>query len=114
MIGLRSRRADLAAVGPSARRRTAPADPADRLLGEVANGDREAFAALFDLVAPDLLGLVRSSVDGERLADDIVARTFVDLWRLAPTMDLATTRCRRWLERTAHRDAMGATATLRA
>jgi len=50
----------------------------------VAEGDERAFAALYDCLAPAVVGVVRSVVADQVTSDDVVEEVFVELWRTAP------------------------------
>jgi RNA polymerase sigma-70 factor (ECF subfamily) len=56
----------------------------DQLSQRVAAGDRDAFAAVFDALVPEVDRLVRLVVPDPVTADAVVVSTFVGLWRDAP------------------------------
>lgn len=62
--------------------------PYARLIAKVAAGDRAAFAALYDLLAPYLWACARAAANDERAARQLATDVFEELWVCAP--DLAT------------------------
>ena len=68
---------------------TSPPPDLRSLLARTADGDRAAFAALYDAVAADVYGLVRSVVASASTAADITAGVFLDLRRTAGGSRLA-------------------------
>jgi DNA-directed RNA polymerase specialized sigma24 family protein len=62
-----------------------PADADDllRLVRRIARKDRDAFAALYDLVSTTLLDEVRSAMGNPADAAAVTADTFVEVWWLA-------------------------------
>lgn len=81
-------------------------DDADALLGAVARGDADAFAALYDLVAPTVVGIARRVVRDPDQADEVAQEVLLEVWRLAPTHDPARGSCRTWVATIAHRRAV--------
>lgn len=62
------------------------AEGLELLLDRVAAGDEASMGALFDVVAPGLAVLLERLVaTGDR--DEVLRRTFVDVWRDAPRAD---------------------------
>lgn len=89
--------------------RAVPSDPgrdADILLGAVARGDGDAFAALYDLVAPTVVGIARRVVRDPDQADEVAQEVLLEVWRLAPTYDASRGSCRTWVATIAHRRAV--------
>ncbi len=56
----------------------------EQLLIRAGHGDQAAFALVYDLTVPDVLGLVRRFTIDDALTDDIVRDVFVAIWRAAP------------------------------
>ncbi|NUP37769.1 MAG: RNA polymerase subunit sigma, partial [Streptomyces sp.] len=56
----------------------------EELLGEVALGDHEAFAALYDAVAGPVLGVVRAVVRDPAQSEEVAQDVLVEVWRTAP------------------------------
>ena len=57
------------------------------LIERIASGDAEAFAELFDLLAPYVVAALRRSVRDEQQADDLTVAVFSELWVMAPLWD---------------------------
>jgi RNA polymerase sigma-70 factor, ECF subfamily len=76
------------------------------LLVRVGRGDREAFAALYDLVAATVYGLARRVVRDPQLAEDIAQEALVEVWRLAPQFDPTKGKAMSWIATIAHRRAI--------
>ncbi|MGQ0837258.1 ECF RNA polymerase sigma factor SigK [Actinokineospora sp.] len=55
----------------------------DELLVAVALGDRVAFAALYERLAPAVLGMARAVVRDHAQAQEVSQEVFIDLWRTA-------------------------------
>jgi RNA polymerase sigma-70 factor, ECF subfamily len=76
------------------------------LLIRVGRGDREAFAALYDLVAATVYGLARRVVRDPQLAEDVAQEALVEVWRLAPQFDPTKGKAMSWIATIAHRRAI--------
>lgn len=83
----------------------APRD-VDELLRASALGDEQAFAALFDAVAPFVFGLVRRVVRDPQLSEEVTQEVFVDVWRNAAVYDPSRGRGQSWILTIAHRRAV--------
>lgn len=89
--------------------RPVPADApgnADALLAAVARGQAEAFADLYDLVSPTVVGVARRVVRDPDQADEVAQEVMLEVWRLAPTYDSSKGSCRTWISTIAHRRAV--------
>ncbi len=89
--------------------RAVPSDPgrdADALLQAVARGDADAFAALYDLVAPTVVGIARRVIRDPDQADEVTQEVLLEVWRQAPTYDPSRGTCRTWVATIAHRRAV--------
>lgn len=83
----------------------APDDP-DALLALVARGDADAFAALYDVISPTVVGIARRVVRDPDQADEVAQEVLLEVWRLAPTFDRSKGSCRTWVATIAHRRAV--------
>ncbi len=79
---------------------------ADNLLASVARGDADAFAGLYDLVSPTVVGVARRVVRDPDQADEVAQEVMLEVWRLAPTYDPAKGSCKTWVATIAHRRAV--------
>ncbi|QWC85920.1 ECF RNA polymerase sigma factor SigK [Nocardioidaceae bacterium] len=87
---------------------SAPPEDPDALLTQVARGDRAAYADLFDLLAPSVLGIARRVVRDPSLAEDVTQETFLEVWRNATRFDPDRGRAKTWVLTVAHRRAVDA------
>ncbi|MET7439498.1 sigma-70 family RNA polymerase sigma factor [Streptomyces sp. NPDC004082] len=53
------------------------------LMGEVARGDQEAFASVYDAVASPVLGIVRSVLRDRAQSEEVAQEVLVEVWRTA-------------------------------
>ena len=83
-------------------------DPAAALLLRSGQGDREAFAELYDLLAPRVFGLVSCLVRDPDGAEAITCEAFVEMWRRAPSYDAERCSATAWTLLVAHRLAVRA------
>jgi RNA polymerase sigma-70 factor (ECF subfamily) len=97
----RDRRQDVAAPDVAA-----PADPLAALLQRAGRGDQAAFAALYDELAPMVVGIVRRVLRDPAQSDEVAQEAFVDLWRLAPRYDATKGTVTAWAATVAHRRAV--------
>lgn len=75
----------------------------DELAAAIALGDRDAFAELYDRIAPPLFGLVKDRVSDGRLAESIVLEAFLELWKQAPRLNGSPVSVSSWLLRAVNR-----------
>ena len=78
----------------------------DVLLGRIARGDAQAFAALYDEVSPAVYGLARRVVRDPVHAEDVTQEVFLDVWRQATRFDSSRGKGRTWILTIAHRRAV--------
>lgn len=71
-------------------------EPADRLVGRVVEGDKAAFADLFDLLSPLVYGLILRILRDATQAEDVTQEVFVELWRHADRFDPSRGSARTW------------------
>lgn len=68
-----------------------------RLLGQVAGGDREALAALYDRFTPLLFPVALRITGGQSDAEDVLQETWVQVWRRASSFDASRGSVPAWL-----------------
>ncbi|NQX36936.1 sigma factor [Herbiconiux sp. VKM Ac-2851] len=84
----------------------------DGLLVRTASGDADAFADLYDRVAPRLLGFIRRFVADPQEAEDVAFDVFLDVWRRAARFDPRHGSALAWILQSAHgRAVSGETGT---
>jgi RNA polymerase sigma-70 factor (ECF subfamily) len=81
-------------------------DDLKQLLTLAAEGDRQAFAALYRATAPKLFGVVLRILDDRTLATDILQEVFVKIWRNASSYDPAKASPMTWLAAIARNRAL--------
>jgi RNA polymerase sigma-70 factor (ECF subfamily) len=75
-------------------------------MGLAATGDEQAFARVFDALAPMVYGVALRVVRAEAVAEEITQDVFVEAWRLAPRFDPTRGSVRSWLATITHRRAV--------
>ena len=68
-----------------------------RLVGQVAGGDREAFARLFDRHSPLVLGVLTRMLGERASAEEILQETFLQVWQQARRFSPQLARPRSWI-----------------
>ncbi len=96
-----------------ARRLTAVDDGADApdpttLLTRTARGDEKAFAALYDVLAPSVVGLARRVIRDPARAEEVAQEVFLQVWQTAPRFDPGRGSAKSWVLTLAHRRAVDA------
>lgn len=81
-------------------------DPAGELLRRAGRGDQQAFAALYDALAPLVHGVVLKVVRDPSQSEEVTQEVFVELWRLAARFDGTKGSARTWAATLAHRRAI--------
>jgi RNA polymerase sigma-70 factor (ECF subfamily) len=66
-------------------------------LGDIARGDSQALARLYDECAGTLLGLARGIIKNDADAEEIILDVFEQVWRTASSFDPARGSVWRWL-----------------
>jgi RNA polymerase sigma-70 factor (ECF subfamily) len=105
----------------SVRQNTGPAAPGwpdtpggvDRLLGRVARGDRDAFAAVYDRVAGSVYGLVHRMVGDPARAERVTGEVLTEVWRTAAEFSPANGSGISWIMTIARRRTVGHLRTAR-
>ena len=81
-------------------------DPAVALLARVARGDEQAFAELYDLIAPRVHAVVVRVVRDPAMSEEVTQEVMVELWRLAPRYEPTKGSVAAWASTVAHRRAV--------
>jgi len=71
-----------------------------------AGGDAAAFASLYERAAPRIYGLVLRILRGEREAEEVTARVFLEIWQTSSRFDPTLGSAHAWLTTIAHRSAV--------
>ncbi|MFJ6665308.1 MULTISPECIES: sigma-70 family RNA polymerase sigma factor [unclassified Streptomyces] len=77
-----------------------------RLLHEVALGDHEAFAAVYDIVAGSVLGVARAVLRDQAQSEEVAQDVLVEVWRTAPRYQPERGSAINWILTLAHRRAV--------
>jgi RNA polymerase sigma-70 factor (ECF subfamily) len=78
----------------------------DELLGLVANGDQQAFASLYDLLAPRVLGLIRKVLVDQAQSEEVAQEVFLEIWQNATRFEPGRGAAASWILTIAHRRAI--------
>ncbi|MBJ7907315.1 sigma-70 family RNA polymerase sigma factor [Streptomyces sp. NPDC004549] len=78
----------------------------ERLLHEVALGDQEAFASVYDTVAGPVLGVVRAVLRDRAQSEEVAQDVLVEVWRTAPRYRPERGTAINWILTLAHRRAV--------
>ncbi|MEU3251473.1 sigma-70 family RNA polymerase sigma factor [Streptomyces sp. NPDC006997] len=78
----------------------------ETLVHEVARGDTDAFAALYDAVAPAVLGVVRAVLRDLAQSEEVAQDVLVEVWRTAPRYRPDLGSVTNWVLTLAHRRAI--------
>jgi RNA polymerase sigma-70 factor, ECF subfamily len=76
------------------------------LLSEIANGDEAAFGALYDELAPRVLGLVRRLLIDHAQSEEVTQEIFLEIWQNAPRYEPGKGGATTWIFTMAHRRAV--------
>nr|WP_281887241.1 ECF RNA polymerase sigma factor SigK [Agromyces rhizosphaerae] len=85
---------------------TATAATPDALLVRVGAGDQAAFAALYDAMAPRVLGLVRRLLVDVAQSEEVAQEVFLEIWQQAPRFDAGKGSAVSWILTLTHRRAV--------
>jgi len=88
------------------RQQVTPPVDLDSLMSRVADGDRDAFAALYDAVASRVFGLIRRVLRDATLAEEVAQEALIEVWRTAPRFDRTRGSATSWIFTIAHRRAV--------
>ncbi|WP_245941694.1 sigma-70 family RNA polymerase sigma factor [Vallicoccus soli] len=76
------------------------------LLQRVARGDQDAFEGVYDLVAGQVLGVVRRVLRDPAQSEEVAQEVLVEVWRLASRFDPGRGTAQSWVLTMAHRRAV--------
>ncbi|MGV9456600.1 sigma-70 family RNA polymerase sigma factor [Streptomyces sp. NPDC003635] len=76
------------------------------LVGRVALGDEDAFAAVYDAVAGPVLGVVRAVLRDQAQSEEIAQEVLVEVWRTAPRYRPDRGTALNWILTLSHRRAV--------
>ncbi|MEU9523505.1 sigma-70 family RNA polymerase sigma factor [Streptomyces sp. NPDC048224] len=77
-----------------------------QLINSVALGDQEAFAAVYDTMAPSVLGVVRSVLRDRAQSEEVMQEVLVEVWRTAARYRPDRGSAVNWILTLAHRRAV--------
>ncbi|GLY38094.1 RNA polymerase sigma factor SigK [Amycolatopsis sp. NBRC 101858] len=83
---------------------TAPTS--EQLIGRVALGDEQAFAALYDQLAGAVFGTVLQVLRSRSQAEEVTQEVLLEIWRKAAQFDPARAKVTTWALTIAHRRAI--------
>ena len=76
------------------------------LMGRVATGDQQAFAAFYDATSRSVFGIVLSVLADRAQAEEVTQEVYVEAWRSAQRFDARQGSPSAWLNTIAHRKAV--------
>ncbi|MER5583514.1 sigma-70 family RNA polymerase sigma factor [Streptomyces asoensis] len=76
------------------------------LMGQVALGDEDAFARVYDAVAGPVLGVVQAVVRDRAQSEEVAQEVLVEVWRTAPRYRAERGTAINWVLTLAHRRAV--------
>lgn len=85
---------------------SAPRDPLDDAMRRAALGDDEAFADVYDHLAPVVFGTILRVLRDPAMSEEVAQEVFVELWKLAPRYDAERGSPHSWAATVAHRRAV--------
>lgn len=78
----------------------------EALLARIATGDEAAFGALYDELAPRVLGLVRRLLIDHSQSEEVTQEIFLEIWQNAPRYEPSKGGATTWIFTMAHRRAV--------
>ncbi|MEO6944087.1 MAG: sigma-70 family RNA polymerase sigma factor [Lacisediminihabitans sp.] len=81
-------------------------DSKETLLARIATGDEAAFSALYDEIAPRVLGLVRRLLVDHAQSEEVTQEIFLEIWQNAPRYEPSKGGATTWIFTMAHRRAV--------
>jgi RNA polymerase sigma-70 factor (ECF subfamily) len=83
-----------------------PVVTSEDLLGRVAQGDKAAFAELYDRSAPRVFGLVKRLLRDHAQSEEVTQEIFLEIWQSATRYDHGKGSAVAWMLTMAHRRAV--------
>ncbi|TXS21692.1 sigma-70 family RNA polymerase sigma factor [Streptomyces sp. adm13(2018)] len=83
-----------------------PTAPLDMLLLRAANGDREAFADVYDALAQPVMGLARRILRDAGQAEEVAQDVMIEVWRTADRFRPERGTAKAWVLTLTHRRAV--------
>ncbi len=99
---------------PTRSRQVRGPDPLAAAMARVAVGDREAYAEVYDALAPKVLGLARAVLRNHAMAEEVAQDVMLEVWRQAGRFDPALASASTWAMTIAHRRAVDRVRSVRA
>jgi RNA polymerase sigma-70 factor (ECF subfamily) len=90
---------------PTAETESPPAT-AETLMAQVALGDENAFAALYDMLAGPILGITTRVLRNRSLAEEVTQEVLLEIWRTATRFSAHRGSVMTWAMTVAHRRAI--------
>lgn len=81
-------------------------DSKETLLARVADGDQEAFGALYDEISPRVFGLIRRLLVDHSQSEEVTQEVFLEIWQSASRYDPGKGGASTWILTMAHRRAV--------
>src|SRR5690606_13404589 len=78
----------------------------NELLLRIADGDQQAFADLYDELAPRVLGLIVKVLRDHAQSEEVTQEVFLEVWRTATRFDPNKGQAASWIMTMAHRRAI--------
>lgn len=85
---------------------SAPSPDLPALFAHVQSGDREAFARLYDAIAPAVFGAVKRVLRDQAMSEEVTQEVFVELWTSAARFDPSRGNVSTWAITIARRRAI--------
>ncbi|WP_410667908.1 ECF RNA polymerase sigma factor SigK [Amycolatopsis sp. cmx-4-68] len=83
-----------------------PPTTAETLMAQVALGDENAFAALYDMLAGPILGITTRVLRNRSLAEEVTQEVLLEIWRTATRFSAHRGSVMTWAMTVAHRRAI--------
>lgn len=78
----------------------------EQLMYEIADGSKRAFAELYDVIAPRVLGIIRRSLLDPAQSEEVAQDVFLEIWQTSARYDAARGKALTWILTMANRRAI--------